>query len=393
MIIKETIIKLLALIIISITILSEYSSSASTNTLPNEILDYYSDSYNELRNKFLTATHSNRGRIESYRCPVDGPNAEALYIDVAYFGSNNPKSILVLGSGTHGVEGFAGSAIQTGLLREGIVSTLRPHVGMIMIHTINPYGVAHLRRVNEDNVDLNRNFLDHTKLHPSNEGYEELADAVAPQEISSWIDIKSLVKLISYKIFHGTTELRFAISGGQYTHPKGLFYGGNIPAWSNKIINQIANRYLLKAKRVVVIDFHTGLGTYGNAEIIMHVNKESSAYQRAKNWWGDIVKSTVDGDSISTQPNGTLKHGFEKILPNSELTAVSLEFGTLSRKDVLWALRSENWLHQYGGNDHPDSKQIKNKLLQAFYPNDDAWKFNIWQQSKEIVKKVLSSLD
>jgi hypothetical protein len=261
-----------------------------------------------------------------------------------------------------------------------------------MIHTINPYGVAHLRRVNEDNVDLNRNFLDHTKLHPLNEGYEKLSNTLAPKALSVWNDTKLLIKLISFTLFHGTSELRFAISGGQYTHPKGLFYGGNVPVWSNGIINQIVNRHLLKAKHVIIIDFHTGLGSYGNAEIIMHANKESPAYQRAKNWWGNLVKSTINGDSVSTLPNGTLKIGLEKMLPNSEVTAVSLEFGTLSRKDVLWALRSENWLHHYGGNDHPDSKQIKNNLLRAFYPDDNDWKFDVWQQSREIVNKVIGQL-
>ena len=392
MIIKEIIIKFPALIIISITILLGYNASASANTLPTEILDYYSDSYNELRDKFLTAARLNGGRIENYRCPIDGPNAEALYIDVAYFGSNNPKSILVLGSGTHGVEGFAGSAIQTGLLRQDIVSTLPPHVGLIMIHTINPYGIAHLRRVNEDNVDLNRNFLDHSKPHPFNKGYEYLANALAPQSLSLWNDTTSLTKLLFYRFLHGTSELHLAVSGGQYTHPKGLFYGGNSSTWSNKTVNKIVHRHLLKAKRVVLIDFHTGLGSYGNAEIIMNVNKNSPAYKRARKWWKDLVTSTVTGDSVSTQLSGTLKLAFDQMLPDSEVTAVSLEFGTLSRKKVLWALRSENWLYHYGGSEHQDSKKIKNNLLRAFYPDDKEWKLDIWQQSEKIVKKVIDQL-
>jgi predicted deacylase len=392
MIIKDTIIKFLALATITITILLGCYSSASANIVPTEILGYYSDSYNDLRNKFLTAARLSGGRIENYRSPVDGPGGEALYIDVACFGVNNPKAILVLGSGTHGVEGFAGSAIQTGLLRQGIVSTLAPHVGLVMIHAINPYGVAHLRRVNEDNVDLNRNFLDHSKLHPSNEGYEHLANAIAPQSLSLWNDTTSLIKLLSYRFLHGTTELRLAISGGQYTHPKGLFYGGHSPTWSNKTVNEIAHRHLLKAERVVVIDFHTGLGSYGNAEVIMNVNKDSPAYQRARQWWGDLVTSTVTGDSVSTQLSGTLKLAFDQMLPDSEVTAVSLEFGTLPRKEVLWALRSENWLHHHGGSEHPDSKQIKNDLLRAFYPDDKEWKLDIWRQSRKIVKKVIDRL-
>ncbi len=378
--------------IITITIFFGCYLSASDSIVPNEILSYYSDSYNDLRNKFLTAAHSNEGRIENYRNPENGPGGEALYIDVAYFGVDNPEAILVLGSGTHGVEGFAGSAIQTGLLRQDIVSTLPLHVGLVMIHAINPYGIAHLRRVNENNVDLNRNFLDHSKPYPFNEGYAYLANALAPQSLSLWNDTTSLIKLLFYRFLHGTSELRSAVSGGQYTYPKGLFYGGNTSTWSNKTVNKIVRHHLIKAKRVVVIDFHTGLGSYGNAEIIMNVNKDSPAYKRARKWWGEHVTSTVSGDSVSTHLSGTMKLAFDQMLPDSEVTAVSLEFGTLSRKKVLWALRSENWLYYYGGSEHSDSKKIKNNFLRAFYPNEKEWKLDIWRQSEKIIKKVIDQL-
>lgn len=314
MLIKGMFIKLPAerriLVSIIMTVLLVCYFSAFANALPDEILSYYSDEYHESRNKFLDAAYKYGGRIDSYQNPTAGPDGEALYLDVVSFGAVNPQAILVLGSGTHGVEGFAGSAIQTGLLLQGIAPTLPPNVGLVMIHAINPYGFAHIRRVNEDNVDLNRNFLDHSKPHPSNEGYEQLVDALVPQSLSLWNSAKSLIRLQWFRLWHGTTELRSAISGGQYSHSKGLFYGGRTPTWSNKTIRKIANRYLSKAKRVVIIDFHTGLGSYGNAEVIMNVKEESPPYQRAKQWWGDIVKSTVSGGSVSPHLHGPLKLAF-----------------------------------------------------------------------------------
>jgi predicted deacylase len=365
--------------------------STFANTLPDKILSNYSTDYQESRNKFLAAARKSGGRIDSYQNPTVGPDGEALYVDVLFLGANDPKAVLALVSGTHGIEGFAGSAIQTGLLRQGIASTLAPHVGLVMIHAINPYGFAHLRRVNEDNVDLNRNFLDHSKQHPSNKGYKQLADAIAPLSLSLWNNVKSQVRIIWYRFWHGTTELRSAVSGGQYTHPNGLFYGGSKPTWSNKIIKEVANRYLIKAKRVVVIDFHSGLGSYGNAEVIMNVSKESPAFKRAKKW-GREVKSTVTGDSVSPHLHGSLKLAFPEMLPDTEVTTVSLEFGTLSRKEVLWALRSENWLYHHGGKDHPDANKIKNNLLHAFYPDDNNWKLDVWRQGKKIVEEVLKQL-
>ncbi len=145
------------------------------------INNYFSSDYQEARHKFLEASTAIGANIESFKNPNPGPEGEPLYTDVALIGPKDAAVILVLVSGTHGVEGFAGSGIQTGLLQQGIASVLNPNVSIVMIHAINPYGFAHLRRFNEDNVDLNRNFVDHTRPYPPNQGYEELADAINPK--------------------------------------------------------------------------------------------------------------------------------------------------------------------------------------------------------------------
>ena len=357
-----------------------------------EALAYFSDNYREARAKFLSAAKASGGRIESFENPLSGPQGETLSLDVAAFGTKHPPIIIVLSSGTHGVEGFAGSAIQIGLLREGIATGLSPDIGILMIHAINPYGFAYLRRVNEDNVDLNRNFVDHSSLHPENLGYSALAEAIAPQTLSFWDNTASRVSLLWYRVRHGSQALREAITGGQYSHPKGLFYGGRGETWSNKTIRRIAKRYLAAAERVVVIDVHTGLGAYANIEIILNSPEDSAEYRHASEWWGDDVKTTVSGESVSVHLQSTLKLALPRMLPGVEVTAVSQEFGTLPPKDVFWALRSENWLHHHADNTHPDSGRIKKKLLQAFYPEDAQWRLRVWQQGRDTVKNTLANL-
>ena len=262
-----------------------------------------------------------------------------------------------------------------------------------MIHILNPYGMAHLRRVNEENIDLNRNFLDHSKPHPSNAGYAELADTVAPDSLSFWEDIKALARLFGFWVKHNTAELKHVLTSGQYTHPDGIFYGGLEPAWSNETLSKIAERHLFHAKRVVAVDIHTGLGAYGSAEVIMNVGRSAPAYRRAERWWGNRVASTVEGKSVSEHLHGTLKLSLETMLPESEITAVGLEFGTLPGYRVLWALRSENWLHHHGNGSCPESSAIKNDLLRAFYPDDDAWKLEVWRQGKEVVEQAIEGLN
>lgn len=353
---------------------------------------FFSSDYKEARNKFLDASTAVGAKIKSFENPNAGHKGEALYTDIASIGTNDAKYILVLGSGTHGVEGFAGSAIQTGLLREGIASNLIPSMGIVMIHAINPYGFAHLRRFNEANVDLNRNFVDHSEDHPKNDGYRQLADAITPKTQSFWENTKSLLKIFWFRFRNGKEDLKQAISGGQYSHPQGLFYGGQSETWSNKTIRSIIRGYLSKAERIVFIDFHTGLGAYGKAEVIMNVPQESPSYKRAMEWWGNRVKTTVSGEAVSVHIHGPLKLAVPKMLPESEVTSVSLEFGTFSRMKVFWALRAENWFYHYGNKNHPDAGEIKADLLRVFYPDEADWKLQVWEQGKEVVDQALANL-
>ena len=355
--------------------------------------EYFSDSYQAAREKFIQAAQEIGADIESFQNPYRGPRGETLLTDVAIIGSKHAEDYLVLESGTHGIEGFAGSGIQTGLLREGIHNELRPHMGLIMIHAINPYGFAHLRRSNEDNVDLNRNFIDHIKPYPKNEGYEELADVILPKSLSTWTDIKLRVSLFWYRLRYGKDAMKRAVSSEQFSHPDGLFFGGHHETWSNITLRKITERYLRNSKRIVFIDFHTGLGPFGGAEIILNSTADSPEYQRAAQMWGDLVRTTVSGKSVSVHLHASLKLAIPEMTPQAEVTAVSLEYGTYPAKEVFLALRAENWLHQNGGMDHPRATEIKTELLRVFYPNTKDWNRSIWDHGKGIVDQALNHFE
>ena len=124
----------------------------------------------------------------------------------------------------------------------------------------------------------------------------------------------------------------------------------------------------------------------------MNVSADSPPYQRAVQWWGGRVKTTVSGESLSVHLEASLKLAVPKMIPKAEVTAVSLEFGTCPAKEVFWALRAENWLYHYGGKNHKDAEKIKAELLRVFYPNTDEWKTKVWKQGKEVVEQVLAQL-
>ena len=354
---------------------------------------HFSVDYAQARQSFLKAARDARSFVESFQNPCSEQGCEQLFIDVALFGPSDAKKVLVLMSGTHGVEGFAGSAIQTGLLREGLVGQLKPETRLVMIHALNPYGFANLRRFNEDNVDLNRNFIDHSVPYPENKAYAQLAEVIAPQTFSASANVSAMSRILCYRLWHGSSRLQQAVTHGQYSFPQGLFYGGRFVTWSNRKLHEIVERHLGQSSHVVTVDFHTGLGPYGYGEVILNGPEADPAYQRAVRWWGEgRVKSTVKGESVSAHLSGTVNLAFARMLPEAEVTAVTLEFGTLPPMEVFRALRAENWLHHHGGPGHPAATRLKQQLLRAFYPDDDLWKCKVWEQGRLIVEQALANL-
>lgn len=130
--------------------------------------------YAEARRKFRDAAAARGCALTAHLHPTaKGPKGEDLFVDAATAGPDDAQAGLLLISGTHGVEGYAGSACQIGWLESQRNDAWPRQLKVVMIHALNPYGFAWNRRVTEENVDLNRNFVDHGGTYPKNPGYEE----------------------------------------------------------------------------------------------------------------------------------------------------------------------------------------------------------------------------
>lgn len=353
---------------------------------------YFSGTYPEARAKFLEAARRAGARVNHHEHPLKGPEGETIATDVARIGPEDASRILAIGSGTHGVEGYCGSGVQTALLSEGFADELPDGTALVLVHAINPYGFAWNRRVNEDNVDLNRNFIDHSKPYPENPGYEELADAINPRDLSPETMAKSRARMKAYAEKHGHRAMQHALSAGQYTHPDGVQFGGRKPVWSNRTLRKIIREEMGNADRVVFVDIHTGLGARGQGEMICVEPETSGSYERMRRWWGDIVHSTVGGSSVSSDVPGSIPVCFAEELKGREVTSGGLEFGTVPIAQVTIALQSDNWLHQNGGAENPRAKEIAKAIRDAFYVDADDWKEMVTAQTRDICRAALKGL-
>ena len=186
--------------------------------------EFFSPDYNTARLRFRAAAARVGARIDSLEIGAKGPNGEGLTIDIAWFGEQRPRRVFVHSSGLHGVEGFAGSAIQLQWLGQGPPSPPE-HDAVVMVHILNPYGMAWLRRFNENNVDLNRNFLGpDERFEGAPPGFLALDGFLNPVTPPSGDFFYLQAAWLLAR--HGLRPLKQAVAGGQYVNPRGLFFGG-----------------------------------------------------------------------------------------------------------------------------------------------------------------------
>ena len=353
----------------------------------------FATTYAEARAKFLRAARARGLAIESHVHPsAVGAEGEALALDVAHFGHPDSPSLLVLLSGMHGVEGFCGSGCQVALLQdESFAAAIgQGALAVLFCHAINPYGFSHLRRVNEDNIDLNRNFRDFSKADPPNADYVAVHAMVLP---ASWPPpAANTAEILDYVARHGVLGLQAAVSRGQCDFPDGLFYAGRAPSWSNTVLRDVLKRYGAHRARLGWIDFHTGLGPWGHGEKIHAGPDEPAMIARDRAWYGTDVTTFYDGSSSSAELTGVSFHAALDACPRAEFTGIGLEFGTQSYQDVFHALRAEQWLANHPEEGVAMRAAIKRQMRAAFYDERDVWKAMVYGQARVAVLQAVLAL-
>jgi hypothetical protein len=348
--------------------------------------------YAGARIKFRDAAVAAGAALESFTHPEKRPDGGELSTDVALVGPADAPARLVLISGTHGAEGFCGSGAQVDWLRRGEAASLPAGVAVLLIHAINPYGFAWLRRVTEDNVDLNRNWIDFAAAPPANPGYEALATAAVPEGWSEEARHQAARLLGAYAAEHGAMALQQALSGGQYSHANGIFFGGRGPTWSRRTQEAIFAHYLTGAERVGIIDYHTGLGPYGYGEQIVTDAPPSPGYGRAREWYGGAITCPAAGSSTSADIKGDGLAAAPGLIAHADVTGMALEVGVQSLNETLDAVRADAWLHAHGDPLSPEGKAIKAQVRAAFYGDADDWKGMVAGQSLHAVRQALNGL-
>jgi len=273
--------------------------------------------------------------------------------------ANSDTKLITVVSGVHGVEGYAGSAIQLMLLEklllrksespdsagvprhggkefnsagvgefnsagvpEGdrIASTnsagFLPNTLLVLVHAVNPFGMKYFRRWNENNVDLNRNALSPSdfalllKRDKLQRVYDKFDGLFNPKTAPSWFfqKVGFFVSALKAVLTHGVSDIKTALVAATYKTEKGIFFGGKELQKSHIELRKYFREKFgstIQSRNVVWVDIHTGLGPCG-LDVILTAPEDATALG---DWFPKVEGKcegvqVTEGKGSSPKPNG-----------------------------------------------------------------------------------------
>jgi hypothetical protein len=300
--------------------------------------------------------------------------------------------VLVMTTGEHGIEAYVGAAMLQCLVDDFLPRLDPRRTGLLLVHAINPWGMKHRRRVNGDNIDLNRTFMWNAAPgaptaaphDPAfNPDYGKLTGVFQPAgqlESFTLAELGFILKLVGGVAQVGFKRLGVASALGQYAHPRGIYYGGQDRPEETGVLMGLYRQCFEHYAQVVQIDMHTGYGPrYQMSVVTSEMEPRASADLRQQFRYPLVVKANaaefypLKGDMIEY-----VYSLWREAFPNRRLFSATFEFGTLG--DSLFnqytdrrAVVFENRLHWYGAR-HPGLRaRVEHDFKELFFPEAPDW--------------------
>ena len=340
--------------------------------------DYFDD-----RALFRTVAQQHGLALTALPIDARGPAGEALTVDVARFGPQRPRQLLVVLGGIHGVEGPAGSALQRQLIADLSTLSVPQDGAVLLVHAANPFGYAWHRRWNEDNVDLNRNFVDFDAALPQRPDYAALDDWLNPVELG---DTRTFQRRGADLVAqHGLKWVHRTLIEGQHQFPRGLYFAGFAPVASNRLLQLLFTDAMTGVERALVVDLHTGMGAFGDCLYLPGHDPGSApfAWLAAHFNQARFVLPTTDDSSPAVPVAGKLSQWL--IDRYSQLVYLTVEFGTVPDERMLRSERAENWLFHCGDRTSPEGVAILREIRETSAPADLRWRRRVLVQGGAVL--------
>jgi hypothetical protein len=300
--------------------------------------------------------------------------------------------VLVVTIGEHGIEAYVGAAMLQHVVDDYLPRLNPRRTGLLLVHAINPWGMKYRRRVNRDNIDLNRTFMWNASpgaspaaLHDAafNPAYGQITGILEPAgQIGAYAlaELDFILKLTAGTVQMGAKRLNTARSLGQYAYPRGIHYGGQDRPKETGVLMELYRKCFETYAHVVQLDMHTGYGPrYQMSVVTSEMEPRTSAELCQQFGYPLVVKANaaefyaLRGDMIDY-----VYALWQNAFPARRLFSTTYEFGTLgdSRYNRYCSTRAmvfENRLHWYGAARPAVRARVERDFKEMFFPEAPDW--------------------
>jgi predicted deacylase len=315
----------------------------------------------------------------------------------------NPKKILVITTGQHGAEGIVGSAILKLFLKEYLFRLDPQDTGLLLVHAINPWGMEHNRRVNPNNVDLNRNFLsgETTFTQAGNQSYRQLNTFFNPKHSlrgGIGAKMKFYSRLIRILFSPGEAVLRAGFLGGQYEFPQGVYFGGQQIEEETRVMMRLLREVVQEYSHILHLDMHSGYGPRYQMSLVNSTLEPRSSQELQQAFYYPLAVSTTPDEFYSMQGDMIewLYQLVQNEFPEKQLFATAFEFGTfgdtlLAGLRSLRAIISENQLYWHGAASDGAARKARTEFSELFCPTEKSWREKAVEDARKAFEGILSA--
>ena len=339
-------------------------------------------------------------RLDQYPLPY----APTLTVEAITAVPPHPQTVYILTTGLHGAEGFVGAAVMRLFINQFLPQLDHRTTGLLLVQPINPWGMPRGRRVNGQNVDLNRNFfLPHAPdryaatVNPEYERLTGLLNPARPVKNVGWETVLFSLKVARALAAVGATGLRAGTLLGQYRQPQGIYYGGTAPEAETVLITRLLEEQFGRYAKIILLDIHTGYGPRYQMSLVTSPREPATAADLAERLAYPLVVKTVPGEFYAIQGD-MVDFAYQLAAtahPEKQFWGAAFEFGTLGRS--LWAgLRSlqalvlENQLHWHGGATAV-RPAVARRFQALFYPTEPRWQEKALGDARQALTGILSA--
>ena len=355
----------------------------------HEYSEYFYTTYEDVRNHLADRIKElEDGGVNVKHTTYAIDENDGLYIDNVYLPATEASTnLIVLTTGVHGMEGYIGS-VMLDVFFEKMYPTLNiKDTGVLIVANVNPYGMKYMRRYNENNVDLNRNFIEDWENFDisSNKDYPKVVDFLQPEgKIGNafWHETGFYLSLAKEAIFTGAGTISDALLTGQYEYSEGVYYGGNGDEKSTTYLKGVFNDCLESDyENIIHVDIHSGYGPRYNMVIFNSVQDPTSEADSIAQLGYEYIIAQ-DSEEFYVTYGDTTDYFYRLAKSkNSDknLYSTCFEFGTIGDGffDSILSLKytvDENRQHRFPTNNKVTEEIIRQNYFELFYPTETQWR-------------------